>query len=171
MTSLKTGIRLLTVMSVVFVMTGLATTAGANPGTAPERPFKATFEGTRAFAPDQGRCEARGVGWNLLTIELTAGNATHLGRISATADQCVKGFEILDGEAIYIAANGDELYATYTGRIVSVTPDGVAVIEADQDFTGGTGRFEAATGHAFEVVSVDLVEGTVQGTVVGNISY
>ena len=111
-----------------------------------------------------------GEGWNLLTIELTAANATHLGRISATADQCVKALDIAEGEAIYIAANGDELYATYTGTIVSVT-GGVAVIEADQDFTGGTGRFEDATGHAFEVVSVDLVEGTVQGTVVGNISY
>ena len=60
MASLKTGIRLLTVMSVVFVMTGLAMTAGATPGTAPERPFKATFEGTRAFATDQGRCAPLG---------------------------------------------------------------------------------------------------------------
>lgn len=169
MASKKTSIRLLAVISLVFVMIGLATTAGANPA-APERPFKATFEGTREFAADPGRCAALGEGWNLLIIDLTAGNATHLGRITAIADQCIKGADIVDGQATYIAANGDELYATYTGTIVSVI-DGVAEVEVDQTFDGGTGRFEYATGDAFEVVYVDLVVGTVQGTIEGDISY
>jgi hypothetical protein len=164
----KTSARVLAAMFLVFVMVGSTTTAGANPA-APERPFKATFEGTRAFA-DPGRCAALGDGWNLLVVDLTSGNATHLGRITGTADQCIKGLDIVDGIATYVAANGDELNATYTGTIVSVV-DGVAVIEVDQTFDGGTGRFEYATGDAFELVSVDLVAGTVQGTVEGDISY
>ncbi len=72
--------------------------------------------------------------------------------------------------ATYVAANGDELHATYTAEFVSVV-DGVAVIEVEQEFNGGTGRFESATGEAFEVVSVDLVVGTVNGRVEGDISY
>jgi hypothetical protein len=52
-----------------------------------------------------------------------------------------------------------------------VSPEGVAVIEVDQTFDGGTGRFEYATGDAFEVVSVNLVTGTVHGTIKGIISY
>lgn len=160
---------LLAIALVSTVFVGVAATAGATPA-APERPFKATFEGTREFAADPGRCEALGEGWSLLVIDLTSGNATHLGKIIGTADQCIKGLDIVDGVATYIAANGDELNATYTGTIVSVV-DLVAVIEVDQTFDGGTGRFEHATGDAFELVSVDLVVGTVNGTVEGDISY
>jgi hypothetical protein len=91
--------------------------------------------------------------------------------ISGTADQCIKGADIVDGRATCVAPNGDEIGATYTGKVISVSPDGVALIEVDQTFDGGTGRFEHARGDAFEVVSVDLVVGTVQGTVEGTISY
>lgn len=156
--------------ALVFVLFAVvAATAGATPA-APERPFKASFEGTREFAADPGRCEGLGEGWNLLVIELTSGNATHLGKVAGTADQCIKGLSIVDGRATYVAANGDELNATYTGTIVSVVGT-IAVIEVDQTFDGGTGRFEHAAGDAIELVSVDLVAGSVKGTVEGYISY
>jgi hypothetical protein len=168
----RNGSRLLFVLLVVLAMLSVAAVAIAGPkGARPDRPFKAGFSGTREFAADPGRCADLGEGWNLLVIELTGGHATHLGRITGTADQCIKGTDIVDGDATYLAANGDELSATYTGKVISVSPEGVAVIEVGQSFDGGTGRFEYATGDAYEVVSVDLVTGTVHGTVKGTISY
>jgi hypothetical protein len=159
-------VRVLAVTSFVLVMIGLSATAGADP-PAPERPFHATFSGTRAIVDDPGRCAT---GFVALDITLTSGYATHLGRITASAEQCINAAGVIvDGQATYVAANGDELNATYSGAITG-TVDGLTEITIDQYFDDGTGRFVGASGYGLEIVYVDS-NGNVQGTVVGDISY
>jgi hypothetical protein len=161
------SIRVLAVMSLVLLTVGLSATAGADP-PAPERPFQATFSGYREIVSDPGRCDTD---YTALDITLTSGHATHLGRITATAEQCINLATgvIVDGEATYVAANGDELYANYSGAVTGAV-DGLLEITIDQDFDDGTGRFEGATGHGLEIVYVDG-DGNVQGTIQGDISY
>ena len=164
MRSMYRGPRVLVVLIVVLVVLGMATAAIAGPnGARPDRPFKADFTGTRAIVDDPGRCDA---GWLALDIYLDKGPIAHLGMTEGTAEQCVNPATgvIALGFATYVAANGDELYATYTGQVQA---SGVILVE--QTFNGGTGRFEHATGSADEVVSVDGM--TVQGTIDGTISY
>lgn len=164
MHSMNRGPRVLVVLVVVLVVLGMATAAVAGPnGARPDRPFKADFTGTRAIVDDPGRCDT---GWLALDIYLDEGPIAHLGMTEGTAEQCVNPAtgEITLGEATYFAANGDELYATYTGQVQA---SGIILVE--QTFEGGTGRFEYATGFANEVVAVDGM--AVQGTIEGTISY
>jgi hypothetical protein len=97
-------------------------------------------------------------------IVLTAGEATHLGRFT--------GIEtvVLDltngtfaGTRVFVAANGDWLYADVAGGFTSPT---TAV--GTLTFTGGTGRFQDATGEAdFEAVTADGIDLglTFEGTI------
>jgi hypothetical protein len=98
-----------------------------------------------------------------------AGTATHLGRYDEegsanffeTADPTVF---LVEASATYIAANGDELWAVFTGHLNLVTGD----ITATVTYVGGTGRFADAGGTAilsgqrFADGSIELdVEGTI----------
>ena len=164
MRSMYRGPRVLVVLIVVLVVLGMATAAIAGPNGPLVIPRTAAMlTGTRAIVDDPGRCDT---GWLALDIYLDEGPIAHLGMTEGTAEQCVNPAtgEITLGEATYFAANGDELYATYTGQVQA---SGVILVE--QTFNGGTGRFEHATGSADEVVSVDGM--TVQGTIDGTISY
>jgi hypothetical protein len=100
-------------------------------------------------------------------IQLTAdgaGEATHLGRFTRHAVAVVHGDGTFMGTVTFIAANGDRLYADIDGAFTSAT-----TIEGTYTFTGGTGRFEDASGDAdFEAVTSDGIhiavtfEGTIQ---------
>jgi hypothetical protein len=78
-----------------------------------------------------------------------AGQASHLGQFTANASLFATGaidedtgeFPVI-GCVTLVAANGDELDAMFGGDLNAVTGSGVASFE----FTGGTGRFEDATG-------------------------
>jgi hypothetical protein len=61
------------------------------------------------------------------------------------------------GTIEFVAANGDGLHVTFTGGFVSAT-----TALGTYTITGGTGRFEGATGSAeFEAVSPDGVQVSV----------
>ena len=100
-----------------------------------------------------------------------AGKATHLGRyhevgsaqFSPTADPTV--FEI-DAWSIYTAANGDQLYAVFTGYLNGVT----GAITATVTYVGGTGRFSDASGTA-KLTGQSLPDGTISVAVKGTIDY
>ena len=104
-------------------------------------PFQGTAEGaTTSVSPDPA-----GV---VLTV-LAEGNATSLGRFSR--DEVVLFNPLtgtLTGVVVFTAANGDELIGTLEGAFVSAT-----TATGTYTFTGGTGRFENATGGADFVVS------------------
>ena len=99
------------------------------------------------------------------------GHATHLGRytevgrvsFSPTADPTVLQ---IDAWATYTAANGDELYAVFTGHLNGLT----GAITATVEYVGGTGRFADATGSA-NLTGQLLPGGAVSVAVAGTIDY
>jgi hypothetical protein len=95
------------------------------------------------------------LGRTLRQITVTAtGEATHLGQFSGTETIVL---DLTDGtfagSRVFIAANGDKLFADVEGAFTSPT-----TAEGTFTFTGGTGRFRNASGEAdFEVVRPDGV--------------
>lgn len=103
-------------------------------------PFKARYDArVVAVGPGPG-CDAR------LFLE-GAGTGTHLGSFTITLGFCGRPDGTLDtGTGTFVAANGDLLYITFHG----VSDGGHPVLHFTSyvTFTGGTGRFEGATGTA-----------------------
>ena len=91
------------------------------------------------------------------SVQLTAsatGVATYLGRYTRTETVVLTpSTGILVGTVVFTAANGDELHADVIGGFTSAT-----TAEGTYSFTGGTGRFKAASGEAtFSAVTTDGV--------------
>ena len=148
----------------------LLTTAFAGPSAAKKAvPFKGVIEGTEDFTfldpPEDGI--------NLIIEGSGGGNATHLGRFTATWHGDITfGVEFSPIIRTFVAANGDELYAEGLGAGTPPDPDQF-VVEL-MTITGGTGRFEGATGSfTVERVVFNVVDpfedletiGTFDGTI------
>ena len=75
------------------------------------------------------------------------GNATHLGRFTLDIPHLVNR---ANGTAVgtyeFTAANGDAVFADFTGHSMPTTTPGVLSIVENATITGGTGRFEGASG-------------------------
>ena len=103
-------------------------------------PFKAKYDAhVVSVGPGPG-CDAR------LYLE-GAGTGTHLGNFTITLGFCGRADGTLDtGTGTFVAANGDLLYITFHG----VSDGGHPILHFTSyvTFTGGTGRFEGATGTA-----------------------
>ena len=103
-------------------------------------PFKARYDAhIVGVGPGLG-CDAR------LFLE-GAGIATHLGNFTITLGFCGRADGTLDnGTGTFVAANGDLLYITFHG----VSDGGHPILHFTSfvTFTGGTGRFDGATGTA-----------------------
>ena len=99
-----------------------------------------------------------------------AGTATHLGAITVertatlTATSTPGVFDF-NGEATLTAASGEQLTTTITGTFNAIVGHADLVYE----WTGGTGRFEHATGTTFW--SVDVANGEYDVVANGQISY
>ena len=101
----------------------------------PSRPFKAKGEALLAGNPFAG------------TDFIAFGTATHLGKFEAEGTTLfgspdMAGVTVATGTITFIAANGDELDATFAGTLNLLTGEGTATFI----FTGGTGRFDDASG-------------------------
>jgi hypothetical protein len=60
------------------------------------------------------------------------------------------------GSVVLVAANGDELYTTYSGILnININGNGTAYYQ----FVGGTGRFGGASGNGLIIASFDLSGG------------
>jgi hypothetical protein len=116
------------------------------------------------------------------TISASAsGHATHLGAFTLTDSSTIVGMEIIDGEVIVhfaglrsnlqgadlVAANGDHLYASFTGSVNFTTGEGTLNFE----WEGGTGRFANATGSTVWHVNVNLLDLTYTAVADGDINY
>ena len=103
-----------------------------------------------------------------------AGKGLHLGKFSVSVPHDVDrrsppnpSFAV--GEYVFTAANGDVVRATFTGQAVPYVL-GVLYIVESATITGGTGRFEGATGN-FECERLfDTVAGTTIASFKGTIS-
>lgn len=75
------------------------------------------------------------------------GTGTHLGRFTATYQVTVTiATGSATGSFIFIAADADRLFATFTGQATLTAEPGVVTIRETATITGGTGRFAGATG-------------------------
>jgi hypothetical protein len=100
-----------------------------------------------------------------------SGTATHLGRydevgsadILPTPDPTL--FEV-DASATYTAANGDKLYAEFTGYLDGLTGEITAIVS----YVGGTGRFAGASGTA-TLSGQMFPDGSIQVAVEGTLDY
>lgn len=124
---------------------------GYRPGMVP---FEAYLVGVVAVDEDAERC-----GGDLPRIMDVRGEATYLGESRFFGRHCFWMEDLVKwkkpgdpvrldrGEAIWTAADGDELHVRYTGLFqpISLTPP-EGPYTAVLRFTGGTGRFEGAKG-------------------------
>jgi hypothetical protein len=105
-------------------------------------PLKATFSGPGVAVDIPGdRCP-------VLTIQITGtGTSTHLGKFTTVQSHCAAppSLDFTLGEFTLTAANGDQVFGTYEGEFLPLEPP-LAAIDGALTFTGGTGRFEGATG-------------------------
>jgi hypothetical protein len=72
---------------------------------------------------------------------------------------------------VYTAANGDQLFSTYTGTGTNDFASGAATFEGTETYLGGTGRFVGATGQAHIVGTASVFTNRGFFTTSGNISY
>jgi hypothetical protein len=93
----------------------------------------------------------------------TTGHATHLGEFTRQATAVLQSNGAVTGTVVWTAANGDQLLANLAAGFVSPT---TAV--GTYSFTGGTGRFDNASGEAnFKSTTSDGVHFalTFEGTI------
>ncbi len=136
----------------------------AGPVAAGEQvPFKGRFEGDVTVTP---LVPPR------LGVDVDAtGNATHLGRFTLDIPHIVNaGNGTANGTYEFTAANGDKVYATFTGTATPTATPGVLYIEEAATITGGTGRFAGATGNFTSERLYDRIAGTTVGSFEGTIS-
>ena len=126
-------------------------------------PFKAHFYTKRNYSEDGvGYCtEDPFLAFN---YQVGEGEATHLGHFTTTMQFCAAGFDYKNGIGTFVAANGDELYIAvpsegFIGHILAYD-DSLYELQFQDPFTftGGTGRFEGATGGGMTNSFVDLFD-------------
>jgi hypothetical protein len=141
----------------------LATLGVADPAAAQHPvPFRGSLEGdvTRQPAPPV-----------VLVDVVATGAATHLGRFTLDVPHEVNpATSQAAGLYKFVAANGDELTAEFTGQGTFIAGTDLLYIEETATIAGGTGRFAGATG-AFVVHRLfNTAEGTTFGSFEGTIS-
>jgi hypothetical protein len=138
----------------IVVLVTAAALLGAYPATVGADqavPFKGRAEYTLTAVEPDGTLRYSGTG-----------NATHLGLFTADANLFPHGDGTFSATVVFTAANGDQLFFIAEGEFTSPTSVlGTATI------TGGTGRFEDATGEAvfMDVTSIVHVDQTFEGTI------
>ncbi len=110
-------------------------------------PFRGTWEGSTVSA----EFVAPGV---VLVVSAGTGEATELGRFEMSSPHYTYLADFtVEGEQNFTAANGDALNATFSGQLLP-NADGNLEGTLDAEITGGTGRFEGATGaYEFHIVA------------------
>lgn len=134
---------------------GAALSAGAV--AAPEqkdRPFEATLHISESVTfTGASPCFAIG-------LVTGRGEGSHVGELRARSRDCINPSGVFDPNGptayrftsgtgpdglVFVAANGDQLFATYAGTL-EPQPEGPHAVKGHFVVTGGTGRFAGATG-------------------------
>lgn len=158
--------------------------ASSSQGSQVARPHKGTEVGVSVVEA----CDE--TGFPVITCVVTtvgSSTMTHLGRVSTSstggisldlaAPPCVLpdgsfGLEIQgSGDFVFVAANGDKVFGSYQNTLCSAEVGG-GTLEGTQTITGGTGRFEGASGATVTSGSIDDPEpNTFLLDFVGTITY
>lgn len=100
-----------------------------------------------------------------------SGKATHLGKFTLEIPAVVNRANLTAvGSYEFTAANGDTVYAEFTGQASLTATPGVLAIVETATITGGTGRFAGATGGFVVERLYDRIAGTIVGSFKGTIS-
>jgi hypothetical protein len=119
-----------------------------------------------AAVPEPG-CNATGESRRYLGGE---GSATRLGNYTVQLSFCARAGGILaDGRGTFVAANGDLLHFTFEGTSAFAPPFTLSFTSYSV-FTGGTGRFDGASGQAVVTGTLDVRTGEGSGAWDGTIS-
>ena len=128
-------------------------------------PFKANFYTNRSY-DDAGIGKCTEDPFLAFNLQVGEGNATHLGKFTTSMWFCGSGFDYKNGEGVFIADNGDELYfnvpsAGEVGHVLWL-PNEHPVYELyfkdPFSFNGGTGQFANASGGGYTDSYVDLLD-------------
>ncbi|MDQ6609265.1 MAG: hypothetical protein M3Y85_05535 [Bacteroidota bacterium] len=92
------------------------------------------------------------------------GEASHIGRFTFVANDQLSTI-------IITAANGDQIFTTFTITVHNPLPNNMAQVHLDNIITGGTGRFAGATGSFGMDVLVNESFGIGAGTLGGTICH
>lgn len=172
---------MLVLAAVALLITGVVAPANAGPAA---RPFSGNVHGMVSFVPvGPVVCPPTDLFLGVLqTRSKATGTATHLGRTTFETQHCTPlGDQITGGTETLTAANGDQIFVTYSGNApfnLGTSVPGVTVIDMSGPFTivGGTGRFDGASGSGtmnatvlFEGLDVQYWPGTWSWT--GAITY
>ena len=147
-----------------FALAGLAVLGLSGPVAAGDQvPFKGSLEGVVTITPLTPPFVS-------VLIEAT-GKATHLGKFTLEIPHVVnRSDSTAIGSYEFTAANGDKVYAEFTGTATPTAIPGVLYIEETATITGGTGRFTGATGSFTSERLYDTIDGTTVGSFEGTIS-
>ena len=160
---------------VAVLSTALAPTAQAGPnGT--QRPMTGSCETDVAQLSNPGDIPI------VLAVKVYC-HLTHLGLTTGGTQQelvippgpptseGLLPIQIAIARITYIAANGDQLWSTFTGPGTIELATGKAVFNGTETFVGGTGRFTGATGSSDTAGQGSLVDNRGFLTISGTISY
>jgi hypothetical protein len=126
-------------------------------------PFKGSLSGDVTHTPVDAQTDA-------VLVEAT-GTATQLGRFTLDIPHLVDlPTRTAAGIYEFTAANGDKVYAQFSGQASPTATPGVIYIVETAMVTGGTGRFAGATGSFVTERLYDRIAGTTIGSFEGTIS-
>jgi hypothetical protein len=132
-------------------------------GAGDQIPFRGTLAGTATITP---------LDPPMVAVQIDAtGTATYLGRFALQAPHVVNQATLTAvGTYLITAANGDTITADLAGTATMVEPPNVISITETATVTGGTGRFEGATGSIQVERIFNRATGVTTGTLQGWIS-
>ncbi|GAB3299845.1 hypothetical protein ACFQT0_29550 [Hymenobacter humi] len=128
-------------------------------------PFKGVFETTSVSLSGPPRQEQRITG---------TGQASHVGKATFEAYSTVVLTQTppyaLSGTSTMTAANGDQLFSTFTGTSMPQA-DGKLLVTIRHIISGGTGRFDRASGYYVGVTLADRASPNATLHLEGEIAY
>lgn len=152
------------------VLAALVLACSVSAAAEASRPFGATLEGHANPVPTSDPCV-------LTNTEGGTGRAVHMGAIAWASSETVNfcsnpdGADV-QGSFIMTAANGDQLFGQYTTLAHPDVVTGVITFSGQWTITGGTGRFEHATGDGTLTGEGSLAPPFgVMASFVGTVSY
>ena len=99
-----------------------------------------------------------------------AGVGSHIGKFEYASVDDFSDFPNVSGTATLTAANGDQIFTTFSGTLTSLGGTVVDVV-FENTITGGTGRFEGATGSFTNTGIANTATFSANTTFTGVISY
>jgi hypothetical protein len=118
-------------------------------------PFKGDLSLLNVPAADSTGCPAQTVRFNVTG----GGHVTHMGAVTNAQVVCLNPADLtFTGEFTLTASNGDTVSAQISGHAVPVSGP-VIMVYGQFVITGGTGRFEGATGSGTGTGPINLLTG------------